>query len=136
MCPKLSCEVSCNSSQNINNNYFDGLFEHRPSKIIGVIFASCLTIIVVLSTYSIIWFERDNHHRTLLNQLMSSILWTGIFWNLTVQSLSFYRFFWGPVPFDFLCSINSVLRNAVPLHVLLLLDAMLVRKKTFFYFLP
>ena len=73
------------------------LFSNRPSKIVTVAYSSILGLVFTPFLYSIILFERDNHHRTLINQLVASLMWTGIFWNLTVQPLAVYRFIFGPV---------------------------------------
>jgi hypothetical protein len=110
---------------------YHDLFSNRPSKLLSVAYSSILAIVFTPLVYSIILFERDNHHRTLINQLMASAMWTGVFWNLTVQPLAFYRFMVGPIPVEMLCNINSVLKNAIPMHILLLLDAILIVKYVF-----
>ena len=107
------------------------VFSNRPSKLVTVAYSTILGLVCTPFLYSIILFERDNHHRTLINQLVASLMWTGIFWNLTVQPLAFYRFIFGPVTWEFFCSFNSVVRNAIPLHILLLLDAILIVKYVF-----
>ena len=47
-----------NISEVINDEYFEGLFENRISKIVVVVVASVLTVVIFLATYGIIWFER------------------------------------------------------------------------------
>jgi hypothetical protein len=55
---------------------------------------SVLGIIILLPLiYSIIWFERygSDNKRPLLNKLVSSICWLGVFWFLVVQPIDVLR---------------------------------------------
>ena len=108
------------------------LFTNHPCKIVILALSISLTTIITPLMYTIISFERDNHHRTLINQLMASTVWTGIIWNLTVQQFDFYRSLFGSLPV-LLCRINSILRNALPMHGLLLMDAIMIVKYFFLF---
>lgn len=64
---------------------------------------------------------------------MASTVMCATFWNLTVQPLSIYRATVGPVKFEIICRINSVLRNLLPIHGLLLSDAIMLVKYAFLF---
>jgi len=49
------------------DNYQD-LFENRTSKIFFLMYSTLLTFAFTPLIYAIIWYERNNHHRTLINQ--------------------------------------------------------------------
>ena len=109
------------------------LFTNRPSKVFALIYSTVVTLVFTPVMYSIVRFERNHHHRTLINQLMASTFWTAIIWNLAVQPLAIYRFIFGPVHPEFICRVNSILRNALPMHGLLLLDAIMAVKYAFLF---
>ena len=52
---------------------FAELFADRPSKILAIAYSTILSLVLTPMLFSMIWFERDNHNRTLINQLMGSI---------------------------------------------------------------
>jgi hypothetical protein len=84
--------------------------------------------------YSIIWFEKNNHHRTLINQLVSSIIWFGIFWNTFIQIPTVLRYMLGPFP-PFLCHVDIVFRNTFTMQGLLYLDAIIIVRYVFLFHL-
>ena len=129
MFSKLSLQVTYNLSQNINGNYFDGLFEQRPSKIVGVILAFILTIVVVLSTYSIIWFERfgSDLKRIFINKLVSSICWCILAWFLIIQVPDLTMHFYRPFPEPF-CYVHLIMRNIIVSSMLLFFDVIVLAR--------
>ena len=112
---------------------YSELFADRPSKVFALIYSAFTTLLFTPLMYSIVRFERNHHNRTLINQLMASTFWTAIIWNLTVQPLTSYRFMFGPVQSEYICRINSILRNALPMHGLILLGAIMVVKYAFLF---
>jgi hypothetical protein len=72
------------------------IFSNNHFKIIALTYSTILTIVITPLMYSIISLERDNHHRTLINQLVSSVVWVAIFWNITAQPFTIYRYIFGP----------------------------------------
>ena len=54
-------------------------------------------------------------------------------WNLTVQPISIYRAAIGPIKLDFVCRVNSVLRNSIPMQCLLISDTIVVAKYVFLF---
>jgi hypothetical protein len=109
---------------------YSALFVNNSFKTAAVTFSIVSMVIVTPLLFGIILFERNKHHRTLINQLMASTVWTATLWNLTVQSMSIYRTAVGPMPYT-VCRVNSVLRNSLPMYGLLLLDATMVVKFAF-----
>ena len=84
-----------------------------------------MTVTSVLMYY-IICFEHDNHNRTLINQLVSSLMWCGIVWNVVIQPIALIRYIIGPINSILLCGIETTLRNVICLHALLLLDSSII----------
>lgn len=109
------------------------IFLHSTSRTLAVIFSMVSVFILTPTLLGIISFERNKHHRTLINQLMASIVWSAAIWNWTVQLLATYRVVLGPIQPEFICRVNSVLRNSLPMHALLLLDAMMFIKYFFLF---
>ena len=60
------------------------------------------------------------------------MVWIALTLNVTVQQLVFFRSVFGPLPVS-LCHVNSILRNALPMHGLQLLDAILIVKYVFLF---
>jgi len=100
-----------------------------------MIFSLGSTVIITLVLYFVINFERDNHRRTLINRLVSSSFWVGIFWNIIMQPLTFVRYIIGPLNWPLICGLETVLRNGICLHGLLLLDSIILVKFIFLFYL-
>ena len=115
-----------------NMDDYSHLFTNHPSKMIILIVSAFLQAAIIPFLYSIISFERDNHHRTLINRLMASTVWLSIIWGLTVQQFDFFRSVFGPMP-EHLCRINSLMRTTITMHGLMLIDAILVVKYIFIF---
>ena len=109
------------------------IFFDSSSRTAAVTFSAVSVIILTPTFLGIISFEKNKHHRTLINQLMASIVWSAAIWNWTVQPLSIYRAAVGPIQPEIICRINSVLRNALPMHAFLLLNAMMLIKYCFLF---
>jgi hypothetical protein len=50
---------------------FPGMMSENASKICATAFSGVSVVAITPLVYAIIWFERDNHHRTLINQLVT-----------------------------------------------------------------
>jgi hypothetical protein len=107
------------------------LFVDSCSKTAAITFSIVSMVILTPFLLSIIRYERNKHHRTLINQLMASTVWSATIWNLIVQPLAIYRTAVGPIKSEIVCRMNSVLRNSLPMHGILLLDATMVVKFAF-----
>jgi len=120
-CPGQTFSMDTSSDILVNSN----------SKTIAIVFAIVSMVILTPLLLSIIRYERNKHHRTLINQLMASTIWTATAWNLTIQPLAIYRTALGPMKYEIVCHVNSVLRNSLPMHAVLLLDATMLVKYAF-----
>jgi hypothetical protein len=76
-----------------DNDFFAGVFENRPSKIMAVIFSVLGELALLTLLYSNIWYERfgSDNKRTLLNKLVSSLCWTGFEWFFFIQIVDIFR---------------------------------------------
>ena len=88
--------------------------------------SSVVGIVVTTPMFlSIICFEKNDLNRTLINQLVSSINWFAILWNITLQIPTVVRYLTGPFP-EFLCFMDLLLRNMISMMGLLLLDFIII----------
>lgn len=110
------------------------MYQNSNHKMLAVFFSGfgiCLTTPLL---FSIIGFEKSNHHRTLINQLVSSIIWHGILWNGTVQLPIMLRYMLGPFP-AWICFVDIVIRNVLVMQGLLYLDAIITVRYVFLFHL-
>ena len=121
----------------ISNNMFkeihieeEGLFQKSSA----LVFSTFGAIINSPLLCSIIIFEKRKHFRTLINQLVSFILFRALVWNIIVQSFTFIRYTFGPLPYC-ICYFTTILQTALLMQGLLLFDAIvLVRYSFVFHF--
>ena len=109
---------------------FENIFQDRPMKTLSVIISVIGAIISVPLMYGIIWFEENNHFRTLVNQLVASICWYLIGYILLVQMFAVFLYIHGPFG-SFLCSLDIILRNVMAMQALFLLEAIIITKFVF-----
>ena len=114
---------------------FPNAMANSPSKLGAMAFSLCVSILITPILYFVIDCEHDYHNRTLINQLVSSLYWVGILWNLIMQPLTLLQYMIGPLHFPLLCGLDTVLRNALCMHGLLLLDSIIIVRIIFVYFL-
>ena len=57
------------------------------------------------------------HNRTLINSLVTSMLWIPLVWNITVQPWTLIRYFVGPMNSHLACIVDYLLRNVPLLQV-------------------
>ena len=103
----------------------------NPFKTAAFIVTLISVVLVNSLFFFVILFERDHHNRTLINKLISDIMWLGIVWDIIVQPITFYRYLVGPTQNHFLCSLDSILRNGLSMHGLLLFDSIIVTRFMF-----
>ena len=62
---------------NSSMDFYEGLFEVKPSLVFFVSFASVGTPVVILLLYSIIWYEYHGSDlkRTIVNRMVTHICW-------------------------------------------------------------
>ena len=82
------------------------MYQNSNQKLYAVLFSGIVICFTTPLLFGIIYFERNNHHRTLINQLISSIIWYGILWNGIVQVPRMLRYMLGPFP-TWICCIDQ-----------------------------
>jgi hypothetical protein len=112
------CNLTEPATEDIN---LESLFRDRPIKTISVLASIVGGGISIPFVYGIIWFEENNHLRTLINQLVSSICWLVIVWNFVVQLPAVILYLYGPLGV-LLCSLDLVVRNALTMQVAIQLN--------------
>ncbi len=106
------------------NSCFDVLDSSNPYKHISIAISILSTLLCTPALYSIIWFEKfdSDHHRTIINRIVSSLCWNGIVWLGLVQSLFTIRFAAGPLP-SWVCFGQFVAKKIVVMDFIMLLNA-------------
>ncbi len=125
-----------NISEVINDEYFEGLFENRISKIVVVVVASVLTVVIFLATYGIIWFERfgSDLKRIFINKMVSSVCWTIMAWSVIIKIPDLVLYFHGPFP-ELFCDVHLILKNGTIVQIILFLDAIIVERYIMIFWL-
>ena len=96
----------------------------------------CITCIVTTPFYFLIMrFEKNCHYRTLVNQMISSAMYTTLTHNTISMPLTMYVYFASPLNSPTFCKIYLIIHNIGAYHCLMLLDAMLIVKFIFVHFL-
>ena len=129
------CYVNLTKYNN-TENFFKETMESNPDKYKFVTFSFVLIVLVVSILYGIIWFEKfgSDKKRTIINQCVSSICWTLVFWQLTIQVSCIARMLLGPFSHLF-CFWFVVLRRALLTRMLLLVDAITIVRYIFIFWL-
>jgi hypothetical protein len=113
---------------------FEPIFEDRPIKTLSVLISIFGALFTVPLIYGIIWFEENNHFRTLINQLVASICWYLICFILLIQLSSVILYIHGPLG-SFFCGLDLVLRNVMSMQAIFLLEAIVITKYVFVHLL-
>ena len=115
-----------------SEDFFSGLFENRPSKVIFVIVSIVGGFVLLPLVYSIIWFEHYgvDLKRTLINKSIASMCWCGIYLESFGFWVSSVRFLYGPLP-SAVCYFKTALTYSTLASALLFQDISLVAR--YFY---
>ena len=107
-----------NITFDINEFYFEGLDRTRPSKILFISLSIVLTVLSILASYGIIWFERfgSDQKRIFSNQVIALVSWSTIAWYILVQPVDIFLYFYRPLPEAF-CLFQLLLKNALVFQV-------------------
>lgn len=105
---------------------FHETYKFHFSNIFAMASTSLTSILMIPVLYSIIWFERDNHNRTLINVLVSSMLWIAIGWNFVVHPWTILRYIFGPFNSPSICTLDYLLRNVPLIQVNILQNTILI----------
>lgn len=96
------------------------------SKYAAIFVSITLSLAMIPFMSGIIWFEQDNHNRTLVNQLVSSLMWSFLCWMIIIQPPTIMYFAFGPLNVAGLCSFHSYARNAMIMHFLFVQNGIMI----------
>jgi len=117
------------TSGNVSADYFNGLFEPRPSKVLFMSLSFILMLVSTVMCYSVVWYERYgiDAKQTILNKLFSLLCWTGIEFIILVNLPSWVRCLYGPMPAS-ICWLQLMSRNWLMTKILLLRTGMVLAR--------
>jgi len=123
-------------SVNVSEDYFEVIFEDRPLKYVCLCFSFVSMMAVCSLAAGIIWFEYfgSDLKRIFINRIVSSVCWTILEGFLLFQTPDMLLYFYRPFP-SWICNIQIILRHAFVLQVPLLLDAMLIARYIFIFWM-
>jgi hypothetical protein len=126
-----------NQSDLCQKDYFSALYTNSNIlRYCFIAFAIISSIFGTLGLYIIIRFEKriNKQRQTLLNKLAALCLWSCIEFVLIIESTEVARYFYGPLP-EKLCFWHQVYRSYVILEVLLQIDAIIIARYIFIFWL-
>jgi len=112
---------SMNSS---SRNLFDGVYEIRPSKIVGIVISAINIFVISPLLYFVIWYEKfgSNHNRSLINQFATSGCWTALAYCFLIQVPELAIALKGALNSHF-CYLHLMLKNVLGIQYTLLAAA-------------
>ena len=108
-------------NQNSTSDFFSGVYETRLSKTCFEVFAIISIPIVIVLSYSIIWYEHygQDAKRTIVNKIFSSMCWICIEYSLLVSIPDLSRYLFGSLP-ELFCWSHLIIKNGLVVKLLLL----------------
>lgn len=112
---------------NKSEDFFSGLFENRPIKIIGISLSLTVNIFLLVGFLGVIWYNKygSDKKQTVLNMLITSICLVSIEFFLGGFLPELARYTLGPMPSGF-CQLHSIIKNAIVTQLLLTFDAITI----------
>ncbi len=128
--------MESNVTYNITEELYSGLFENRSSKVAIILTSFIIDLVNIALAYGVIWYDHFgiDLKRTLMNKLVTSICWAAIIDVPLIQLCEIPRYFFGPQPALF-CFVQSFLKNSIKWQILLLLDASILARYIFIFWL-
>jgi hypothetical protein len=119
----------------LDEDFFYGIFENRPSKFVCIVLAILVLSIELFLYYGIIWYERfgTDNRRTLTNELLTNLCWT-IIVSIFISFLNLARYIFGPLP-AYYCFFQLLLKVVSKTVILLFLDAILLTRYLMIFWL-
>jgi len=123
-----------NGSIGPNQDYFAGLYEHRPIEVFAVTLSVASSLIYIPLFSVIILYIKfgSDQKQTILTKLYSSGSFCAIHWFLVVQIPESIRYIFGPLPTWF-CYYHFILKNAITIQMLLYSDAITILRFLFIF---
>jgi len=128
--------MSFNATSNLTEDYFKVVFEDRPLKTICVFLSFVFLLLMCCLTAGIIWFEHcgSDLKRIFINRIVSSVCWAVLEGYLLFQIPDLFLYFYRPLP-SWICYIQIILRHALVIQLLLLLDSIIIVRYLFIFWL-
>jgi len=119
-----------------NGNIFDGVYEMRTSKVLGIIISMINIVIISPAMYYIIWYEKYeiNGVRSLINQLASSGCWVTFIFNILIQTTKVMMSF-RAINNESFCFVHSMLKNTLAIHYSSIASLMSIMKYLYIFVL-
>jgi hypothetical protein len=119
-----------------NGNIFDGVYEMRTSKVIGIIISMINILIISPAMYYIIWYEKYeiNGVRSLINQFASSGCWVTFVFNiliLTTEVMMAFR----TTNHESFCFVHLMIKNTLAIQYSSLASSMSIMKYLYIFVL-
>ena len=126
------------SYQQVSNdsNFFQGLYDHKFSQTISVVFSTVGSFTLIPLLYGIIWYERygSDNKRTLLNKFVSSLCWACLEYILFCQIPDIVIHIFGPTS-HIICWVLMSLKLIIPIQVLLIMNGIIITRYFFIFWL-
>ena len=117
-------------------DHFSNIFEDRPLKYVGVVTSFLLMFIICCLCVGIIWYEQfgSDQKRILINKLVSAFCWAILITFVLLVMPDLLLYFYRPYPV-WTCYVKSIVKQALVVHLFLLLDAIIVARYAFIFWL-
>ena len=133
---EIQTDYRTNSTSSHKSDFFHFLIENNLERGISLTISILAVILGAPLLMCIIWFERfgSDKKRTLLNRLVAMNCWAVIEFLLLSQIPEIIRYFFGPLP-EFFCYLHVILRTAFIWVFLLYINAILIVRYIFIFWL-
>ena len=113
--------------------YFYNIYEPNLAKGVSMSFSAISITITSPILFFIILNDKNNNNRTLINQLVVSIMCCAMAWNLIVQTMTLCLYTFHPINNALICHLSQLLSNITCLDCLILHDAIIIVKYIFIF---
>lgn len=115
---------------------FDFIFQNNLIKYLAVPLAFVVTLLFCSLCAGIIWYEQygSDLKRILINRLVSSFAWIALHGHMLIVFPDLVLYSYRPLPVWF-CYLNILIRNAMVVNAFLLLDAIIIVRYVFIFWL-
>jgi len=117
-----------------SSDFYPALTDNNPIRITCLV--TCLVTILLGFPFhlGVLWFERfgSDKKRTILNMLVSEVIWLMVGFVAVIQFPEIFRFTYGPLP-ESLCFLQLFARNSLVFTITLLLNAISIWRFVFIF---
>ena len=115
--------------------YYENIYGNHTSKWLCLGYTMLVSIITSPILCIIIKYEKNLHYRTLINQMVSSVMWNALLYNIVMPPLTLLFNIITPINSPVVCRIYFLVHSIITDHVVFLADAMIVIKYIFIFHL-